>query len=138
MQKQQAQDESSTAPASGAPTTPRVSGEVATGSLTPLEAETETPLPASSTHPAMPDEAGPLAPSDTLLSAGKPADRLELRLEDGFSQIEARLRDIDARLALLEQKKPSAAPEPRRFSPWLWLAFLVALVIVFQMLQRVR
>lgn len=133
MLKQQAPEKVDAAPESGAPTTPRVSGEVAKGSL-----PAETPLPASSTRAA---EAGgdsaPSSPSDTLLSAGKPADRLEWLLEDRMAGVDERLRELDARLAVLEQKKTDAGPQPRQ-NPWLWIAFLVALVVVFQMLQAVR
>jgi hypothetical protein len=132
MQKQKAHDHDP-APASGAPTTPRVSGEVAKGSL-----PAETPLPESSTRAALPDEAAAASePSDTLLSAGKPADRLELLLEDRMASVDERLRELDTRLSVLEQKKTSAAPELRQ-KPWLWIAFLIALVVVFQMLQAVR
>jgi hypothetical protein len=77
-------------------------------------------------------------PSDTLLSAGKPADRLELMLEDRLALVDERMRELDARLAILEQKKsvrPAAESLPR---PWLWIAFLIALVVVFQLLHRVR
>jgi hypothetical protein len=140
MQKQRAQDIDATSPASGAPATPRVSGEVAKGSVALSEPADETPLPESSLR-AAPADAAPTNPnaesSDTLLSAGKPADRLELLLEDGLSRIDARLHDLDARLAVLEQKKPSPVAEPRN-KPWLWIVFLVVLVVVFQMLQRMR
>ncbi len=128
----QAQDPGEGAPTSAPPATPRVSGESAK-----LAEPSETPLPESNTRPATSAEGAEPEPTDTLLSAGKPADRLELMLEDGLARLDGRVRELDARLAVLEQKKTSAAPEPRP-SPWLWLAFLVALVIVFQMLQRVR
>ena len=139
MQKQHAPDADTTSPASGAPATPRVSGEVVVGSVAEAADPTETPIPESSLRVAPANEAPSVGAgsSDTLLSAGKPADRLELLLEDGLSQIEARLRDLDARLAVLEQKKPSPVVEPRN-KPWLWIVFLVVLVVVFQMLQRMR
>lgn len=134
-----AQDAGASPPANDSPATPRVSGEVVKGSVTEAPTLAETPTPSSITTAQGPDaaESIPSEPSDTLLSAGKPAARLELILEDGISQIEARLRDLDARLAVLEQKKPSLATEPRH-KPWLWLVFLIALVVVFQMLQRIR
>ena len=127
------------APASGAPATPRVSGEQRAG-LVAAEA-----APASSTRATQPDELAVVSePSDTLLSAGKPADRLELLLEDRLAVVDQRLRevderlhDVDARLLVLEHKKSIAAPEPRQKS-WLWIAFLIALVVVFQLLRRVR
>jgi hypothetical protein len=134
MATQHAPDADSASPTSGAPATPRVSGEVA-------RVNTDAPselAPESSTRASPPEPAPPgAAPSDTLLSAGKPAERLELRLEDGLSRIEDRLRDLDARLSVLEQKRPSAAAEPRT-NPWLWLVFLLALVVIFQLLQRMR
>jgi hypothetical protein len=134
MQKQHAQDADDGAPASDAPGTPRASGEVAKLSLEEPTATVEGPPSESSTRSEPPSER---EPSDTLLSAGKPAARLELLLEDGLSQIEARLRELDARLAVLEQHKPSSVAEPRH-KPWLWIVFLIALVVAFQMLQRVR
>jgi hypothetical protein len=129
--------------ASGAPQTPRVSGEQLSGA-------SETPLPASSTRAqaltsaADPELAAPSEPSDTLLSAGKPAERLELLLEDRLAvvderlrEVDERLRDADSRLLVLERRKSIVAPEPRQ-KPWLWIAFLIALVVVFQLLRRVR
>jgi hypothetical protein len=131
----QAQPSDLGAAASGdALTTPRVSGELLKAGGPPAE----TPLPSSGTHPASAPEAEAASePSDTLLSAGKPADRLELLLEDRLAVVDERLHELDARLSVLEQKKTSSAPEPRQ-RPWLWIAFLVALVVVFQMLQRMR
>jgi hypothetical protein len=51
--------------------------------------------------------------------------------------VDERLRELDARLAVLERKKPIAAAEPRQ-KPLLWIAFLIALVVVFQLLHRMR
>lgn len=129
------------AAASGAPHTPRVSGEQLAG----VADVAETPLPESSTRAAHASEpAASSEPSDTLLSAGKPADRLELMLEDRLAVVDERLREVDqrlreadSRLLVLEQKKSIVAPEPRQ-KPWLWIAFLIGLVVVFQLLRRVR
>ena len=132
-------------PASGAPATPRVSGEQPAG-VAPTANATDTPAPQSSTRAAQADEPSGVVsePSDTLLSAGKPADRLELLLEDRLAVVDQRLRevderlhDVDSRLLVLEQKKSIAAPEPRQKS-WIWIAFLIAIVVVFQLLRRVR
>jgi hypothetical protein len=122
-------------PASTPPNTPRVSGELQAR----LELVDSTPLPESSTRAAhAPEEAAVASePSDTLLSAGKPADRLELMLEDKLSLVEGRLRELDQRLSVLEQKKSLRVEEPRA-KPWLWIVFLIALVVVFQLLRRVR
>ena len=130
MPEREAQD-SPSAP----PNTPRVSGEVPAG----LGAAESTPLPQSSTRAANnPDEAPAVSePGDTLLSAGKPADRLEVMLEDRLALVDERMRELDQRLSTLEQKKPTKTEEPRA-KPWLWIAFLIALVVVFQMLQAVR
>ena len=134
MPEQDARDSESAVPASGAPATPRVSGEVSTG-IDP----TDTPQPHSNLrHAQLPDEPDVVSvPGDTLLSAGKPADRLELMLEDRFGTLEDRLRQIDSRLAVLEQKKSMPPPEPRQ-KPWLWIAFLIGLVVVFQLLRWAR
>jgi hypothetical protein len=117
------------------PNTPRVSGEVPAR----LELVDSTPLPESSTRAANnPDEAPAVSePGDTLLSAGKPADRLEVMLEDRLAQVDERMRELDQRLSALEQKKSIKSQEPRT-KPWLWIAFLIALVVVFQLLRRVR
>jgi hypothetical protein len=131
-------------PSSVPPHTPRVSGEVparlelvdssASGSIS-----TSTPLPESSLRaaPAASEPPIPSEPSDTLLSAGKPADRFEIMLEDRLALVDERLREVDARLSLLEQRRSVRAPEPRA-KPWLWLVFLLALVVVFQLLRRMR
>ena len=127
--------------ASNPSNTPRVSGEVQAR----LELVDSTPLPESSTRAALlPEEPAVTSePSDTLLSAGKPADRLELLLEDRLltderlREVDERLRELDQRLAVLEQRKSVRAPEPRA-KAWLWIAFLIALVVVFQLLRRVR
>jgi hypothetical protein len=130
MPEREAQD-SPSAP----PNTPRVSGEVPVG----LAAAESTPLPESSTRAAqLPDEPPAVSePSDTLLSAGKPADRLEVMLEDRLAVVDDRLRELDQRLSVLEQKKPIRVEEPRQ-KPWLWIVFLIALVVVFQLLRAMR
>jgi len=134
MAEQDARQSESSAPESGAPETPRVSGEMS-ASL----GATDTPQPDSNMRPAqLPDEPAVVSvPGDTLLSAGKPADRLELMLEDRFGSLDDRLRQIDARLAVLEQKKSMPPPQPRQ-KPWLWIAFLIGLVVVFQLLRYAR
>jgi hypothetical protein len=122
-------------PASTPPNTPRVSGEVQAR----LELVDSTRLPESSTRAAqLPEEAAVASePSDTLLSAGKPADRLEVLLDDRLQVVDERLRELEQRIAVLEQKKSVRVEEPRT-RPWLWLVFLIALVVVFQLLRRVR
>ncbi len=138
MPERDAHDNDPAAPRSGPPATPRVSGEG-------LASAADSARPPSDTGKAQQEEVSAVSvPSDTLLSAGKPADRLEIRLEDRMSvvderlrEVDERLRDVDTRLHVLEQKKSIGAPEPRQ-KPWLWIAFLIALVVVFQLLRRVR
>ncbi len=145
MPERDAHDPDPAAPHSGPPATPRVSGEV-------LASAADSAPPRSNTGNAQAEEVSAASePSDTLLSAGKPADRLEIRLEDRIAVVDARLRevderlrevderlrDVDTRLHVLEQKKSIGAPEPRQ-KPLLWIAFLIALVVVFQLLRRVR
>lgn len=117
------------------PQTPRVSGEVQAR----LEIVDSTPLPESSTRAAqLPEEAVVASePSDTLLSAGKPADRLELLLEDRLALVDERMRELEQRIAVLEQRKSIRVSEPRS-KPWLWIVFLIALVVVFQLLRAMR
>lgn len=133
MQKPQAHDSDPSASLDGASATPRVSG----GPPAQARAEPVSLSPAPADLGASPEPGAVSEPSDTLLSAGKPADKLELLLEDRLALVDERLRELDERLAKLERKKPNASPEPRQ-KPWLWLAFLIALVVVFQLLQRVR
>jgi hypothetical protein len=136
MQKRQAHEPDPDASPSGVPATPRVSGEQLTGDSAEPESSTRA-APALAEPSLAPEPAANSEPSDTLLSAGKPADRLELLLEDRLAIVDERLREVDSRLAVLERRKTIAAPEPRR-KPWLWIVFLIALVVVFQLLQRVR
>ena len=58
-------------------------------------------------------------------------------VDDRLREMEEQLHEVNSRLLVLEQKKSSVAPEPRQ-KPWLWIAFLIALVVVFQLLRRVR
>ena len=140
MQKQKAHDSDQAAPDSGAPATPRGSGELPGGGFSE-----HTPLPESSTRAAqLPDAPVPSGPTDTLLSAGKPAHPLELLLEDRLAVVDdtlalvhERLQQLDARLSGLERRKSTVAPAPRQKS-WLWLAFLIALAVVFQLLNVLK
>lgn len=131
MPEQDARDSDAATPESGAPATPRASGQV--------DAPLGTAEPVSSTRTAvLPDEPPAVSePGDTLLSAGKPAGRLELMIEDRFAVMEERLHQLEARLGVLERKKSTRAPEPHQ-RPWLWIAFLVALVVAFQLLRLAR
>ena len=131
--------ETESAPASVAASTPRASGE------RPAEASAAGAVarPANSTRPPQPEELAVVSePADTLLSAGKPAERVELLVEDRLAEVERhlqevdeRLHEVDSRLLVVERKKSLAAPE-RRQKPWVWFAFLIAFVVIFQLLQR--
>jgi hypothetical protein len=114
------------------PQTPRASGEVSS----PLSS-VQTPFPLSRTREAAESDPVNSEPGDTLLSAGKPADRLELMLEDRLASVDERLRELDSRLNILEQKKSVPAPAPQQ-KPWLWIAFLIAVVAVFQLLHALK
>jgi hypothetical protein len=135
MPEQDPRDKEPTTPESGVPATPRVSGEVA---ARPASASAP-PEPVSDTRAAVLPEEPPAVsePGDTLLSAGKPAARLEVMVEDRFAVLDERLHQLEARLVVLEQKKSTRAPEPQQ-KPWLWIAFLIALVVVFQLLRLAR
>jgi len=135
MQKRQAHDSEPSASLRDAPATPRASGEQS--SYTAPQPESSTRGAGAFADPSVIPEPAPSEPSDTLLSAGKPADRREVLLEDRLAVLDERLRELDGRLGALERKKVSAASEPLQ-KPWLWIAFLIALVVVFQLLQRVR
>ncbi len=143
MPEREAHETEPPTPASGAPATPRVSGEQPAGAAGVPDA----PAPESSTRASLAEELPVVSePSDTLLSAGRPASPLELLLEDRLADVDERLREVDqrlqgvdSRLLILEQKKSIAVPAPEpRHKPWLWIAFLLALIVVFQLLRRVR
>ena len=138
--------ETESAPAGVTPSTPRASGE------RPVDASAagDVARPANSTRPPQAEEVAVVSePGDTLLSAGKPADRVELLVEDRLVEVERHLREVDerlhevderlhevdSRLLVVERKKSLAAPE-RRQKPWVWFAFLIAFVVIFQLLQR--
>jgi hypothetical protein len=131
--------ETESAPASGAPSTPRASGE------RPADASAagDVARTANGSGPPQAEEPAVVSePGDTLLSAGKPADRVELLAEDRMAEVERhlqeideRLHEVDSRLLVVERKKSLAAPE-RRQKPWIWFAFLIAFVVIFQLLQR--
>jgi hypothetical protein len=116
-----------------APETPRVSGELLGNFGMPAEG-----LPQSSkrTSDAGAEEPAVSEPGDTLLSAGKPAERWEL--EDRIGQVDRRIDELETRLASLERKRPRDAAQIARPKPWLWIAFLIGVAIVFQLLRRVR
>lgn len=148
MPERETHDSDPALPKSSPLATPRVSGEVVVGPESSGPQASAAPMPQSSMRAfelrsvAPPDDPPslpvPSEPSDTLLSAGKPADKLELMLEDRLAQVDERLRELEGRLVILEQKKSSAPVAEARHKPWLWLAFLVALVVVFQLLRHVR
>lgn len=141
MSERDAHDPQSVLPTSSATDTPRAGFQLTTDLEAPV-----TPAPASDLRAVGPLEEAAAAsdPGDTLLSVGKPAGRLELLLDDHvqefgarFAALEDQIQELDSRLAMLEHKKSIAAPELRQ-RPWLWIAFLLALIIAFQLLHRVR
>ena len=140
MPEREAYDSDSAAQ-SGSPATPRASGEVSAPSSSQVVAP-ESSMRAFELRSSPPEDADttpvPSEPSDTLLSAGKPADKLEIMLEDRLALVDERMRELEARLAVLEQKKSIRPDAELRQRPWLWLAFLIAIVVVFQLLHRVR
>jgi len=118
-------------PTNPAPTTPRASGEASAPGFVG-----DTPVPESVTRVAEPDSvSAPPVPSDTLLSVGPPANKLEVMLEDRLGTLDQRLFQLEDRLRVLEQKKPPEVVEKARTKPWLWVAFLVAIATVFQLLR---
>ena len=147
MPERDTYDSDSSLAKGGAPATPRASGEVVGARGAPESSGPQasgSPMPESSMRAfelrSVPPDATPLPsePSDTLLSAGKPADRLEVMREDRLAQVDERLRELSQRCSIIPQKKSSAPASEVRLKPWLWLAFLVALVDVFQLLRHVR
>jgi len=117
-----------------APATPRVSGEQQIGSALPADLA----VPLSSTRNVQPSESPAMSePGDTLLSAGKPAERWEVVLEDRLAVVDAKLQELETRLSGLERKRLRDVPVTRP-KPWLWIAFLIGVAVVFQLLRWVR
>jgi hypothetical protein len=79
----------------------------------------------------------PRPDEDTLLSAPRPADRLELLIEDRLASFESRLDSMESRLEALERRKQ---PEPAEPSGrwWIWAFFLLALAIAWKALETLK
>jgi hypothetical protein len=86
---------------------------------------------------AIPIESSRRPDEDTLLSAPRPADRMELLVEDKLSGFETRLDSLEARLATLEHKKQV---EPREGNAnWgIWVFLLIALAIGWKALEVLK
>ena len=82
-------------------------------------------------------DTAPRAEEDTLLSAPRPADRLELVVEDRLAGFEQRLEALEARIDAVERRK---APEPSEASGrwWIWIFFLLALAVAWKALEALK
>lgn len=75
--------------------------------------------------------------NDTLLSAPRPADKLELLIEDRLAGFEARLESLEARIESVERRKLSEPKDPAgRW--WIWVFFLLALAIAWKALEALK
>ena len=74
------------------------------------------------------------ATSDTLLSAPT-LTRADLELEERLSTAERNLSELMLRVERLE-RRPIENVEPGARPTWIWLAFLAALAIAWQILSR--
>lgn len=75
--------------------------------------------------------------SDTLLSVPAPASRDELALDERLSSLERRLDALQSRLELLERQGRRGSESPER-GYWVWLLFLAALALAWQLLSLLR
>lgn len=100
------------------------------GSLGP-EPE-RTPVAGSVAPPS-----GERAEEDTLLSLPRPADKLELVIEDRLAGFEARLDALEARIEGVERRKPAEQGDPAgRW--WIWVFFLLALAVAWKALEALK
>jgi len=76
--------------------------------------------------------------SDTLLSAPAPADTWETELEDRLSAARERLEELEARVRALEARALPEPPPVRVPAGFLWVAFLLLLALVFQVVVRLK
>ena len=74
--------------------------------------------------------------SDTLLSAPQ-VTRDDLAFDERLADCEKQLRELRARLELLEKRPVEAEPSPT-FPRWFWLVFLAALALAWQILAHFR
>jgi hypothetical protein len=85
-----------------------------------------------------PEHVDPNPSQDTLLSLPRPAARHEFEISERLSEFERRLDDLVARVKTLEIAPRAPTPEaPNR--QWLvWIGFLVALGIAWQIAKRLH
>jgi hypothetical protein len=116
------------APNTGEPAPAAASGESAKVDVQ------ATPVASGMTPVALRIEPRPAArEEDTLLSAPTPADRLELLLEDRLSEFEQHLDLLASRISVLEKRR-STTPKASNPHPWVWIAFLAGLAIIWKLL----
>jgi hypothetical protein len=72
--------------------------------------------------------------SDTLLSASQ-LTRGDLELNERLLQCERGIGELMLRVERLERRPTESHPEPSRLR-WLWLVFLAALALAWQILAR--
>jgi hypothetical protein len=89
-----------------------------------------TPVAGALAEPGRPEH-------DTLLSAPRPADRLELVVEDKLAGFEMRLDRLEARLETVERRK-AAEPEQASGRWWIWVFFLLALAVAWRALEALK
>ena len=74
--------------------------------------------------------------SDTLLSAPQ-LTRQDLELDQRLFQAERGLAELVLRVERLERQPSESLPEPSRLR-WLWLVFLAAIALAWQILGRLQ
>jgi hypothetical protein len=74
--------------------------------------------------------------SDTLLSVPAPASREDLAFDERLSACEKKLDELVRRVDALERGQRNTAETPQRY--WIWLIFLAALALAWQIISLFR
>ena len=93
--------------------------------------------PAAASGARMTSSAPPPASSDTLLSLPTPASREDLAFDERVSACERQIEELSRRVQTLERRGQSIAETPER-GRWMWLVFLAALALVWQIISLFR
>lgn len=75
---------------------------------------------------------------DTLLSVPAPAPSFEVEVDDRLTALERHMEDVRLRVTAVEKAQSEPREEPPKAAPrWLiWVVFLLALAVAFQLFGR--
>jgi hypothetical protein len=95
----------------------------------------ESVRPPSSAE-ATPEHVDPNPSQDTLLSLPRPAARHELEVSERLSELERRLDELVSRVKTLEIAPRAPTPEAPNQKWLVWIGFLIAVGIAWQIAKR--